>query len=190
MRRQLCYEHIVVESQASQLEDALLQRIAKRRLTRIKADIVLLDKRLAELIAAQPDLVQRFRLLCSMPGVGATLAYTLLALLPELGQIGRKQIAALVGVAPYDFDSGRFRGSATSMAVAWRSATRSTCQPWRVPVQPGAAHLPPSPRCRGQEAKSRDRCSHAQMLTTLNAMLRDGNSWTDGHSGRHTVPAI
>ena len=38
-----------------------------------------------------------------MPGVGATLAYTLLALLPELGQIGRKQIAALVGLAPYAF---------------------------------------------------------------------------------------
>jgi transposase len=107
-----------VESQASHLEDALLQRIAKRRLTRIKADIVLLDKRLAELIAAQPGLVQRFRLLCSLPGVGATLASTLLALLPELEQIGRKQIAALVGLAPYDFDSGRFLGSATSMAVA------------------------------------------------------------------------
>ena len=45
-----------------------------------------------------------------MPGVGATLAYTLLALLPELGQIGCKQIAALVGLAPYAFDSGRFRG--------------------------------------------------------------------------------
>ena len=110
MRRQLCDEHIAVESQASHLEDALLQRIAKRRLTRIEADIVLLDKRLAELVAAQPDLARRFRLLCSMPGVGPTLAYTLLALMPELGQIGRKQIAALVGLAPYAFDSGRFRG--------------------------------------------------------------------------------
>jgi transposase len=110
MRRQLCDEHIAVESQASHLEDALLKRIAKRRLTRIEADIALLDKRLAELVAAQPDLARRFRLLCSMPGVGPTLAYTLPALMPELGQIGRKQIAALVGLAPYDFDSGRFRG--------------------------------------------------------------------------------
>jgi hypothetical protein len=55
-----------VESQASPLEDALSQRIAKRRLTRITADIVLLDMRLAELVAAQPDLARRFRLLCSM----------------------------------------------------------------------------------------------------------------------------
>ena len=47
MRRQPCDEQIAVENQASHLEDALLQRIAKRRLIRIKADIVLLDKRLA-----------------------------------------------------------------------------------------------------------------------------------------------
>ena len=45
MRRQLCDEHIAVESQASHLEDAVLQRMAKRRLTRIKTDIALLDKR-------------------------------------------------------------------------------------------------------------------------------------------------
>ena len=86
MRRQLCDEHIAVESQASHLEDALLQRMAKRRLIRIKADIALLNKRLAELVAAQPELAQRCRLLCSMPGVGATLAYTLLALLPNSGR--------------------------------------------------------------------------------------------------------
>ena len=52
----------------------MLRRIAKRRLARIEADIRLLDKRLAELVAAEPGLARRFRLLCSMPGVGATLA--------------------------------------------------------------------------------------------------------------------
>ena len=93
MSRQLCHEHIAVENQVGHLEDALLQGIDKRRLTRIEADIALLDKRLAELVATQPDLIRRFRLLCSMPGVGAALARTLLALMPELGQIGRKHIA-------------------------------------------------------------------------------------------------
>jgi len=45
-----------------------------------------------------------------MRGVGPTLAFTLIALLPELGQMSRKQIAALVGLAPYDFDSGKLKG--------------------------------------------------------------------------------
>ena len=51
---------------------------------------------------------RRLAMRCSPDPVSVTM--TLLALLPELGQIGRKQIAALVGLAPYDFDSGRFRG--------------------------------------------------------------------------------
>jgi transposase len=45
-----------------------------------------------------------------MPGVGLVLACTLMALLPELGTMRRKKVAALVGVAPYDFDSGKFKG--------------------------------------------------------------------------------
>ena len=45
-----------------------------------------------------------------MTGVGSVLAFTLIALVPELGKMSRKQIAALVGLAPYDFDSGKLRG--------------------------------------------------------------------------------
>ena len=154
-------------------------------------DIVLLDKRLAELVAAQPDLVQRFRLLCSMPGVGATLAYTLLALLPEFGQIGRKQIAALVGLAPYAFDSGRLRGQ--RHIYGGRIAVRNTL------YMPALAALRFNPAVRtfhhrlvaaGKKPKVAIVAVMRKMLTTLNAMLRDGNSWTDGHTGRHTVPAI
>jgi transposase len=126
MRRQLCDERVAVINQASHLEDAMLRRIAKRRLARLQADIALLDKRLADTVAAEPSLARRYRLLVSMPGVGATLACTLLALLPELGQIGRKQIAALVGVAPYDFDSGKLKGTAASMAAERPSAPCST----------------------------------------------------------------
>src|SRR5204863_9755844 len=110
VRRQLRDEHVAVGNQAAQLEDAMLRRLAKRRLARIEADIRLLDKRLAEMIAADPDLARRYARLTSMPGVGPVLAFTLIALLPELGRMSRKQIAALVGLAPYDFDSGKLRG--------------------------------------------------------------------------------
>src|SRR4051812_29573050 len=82
----------------------------KRRLARIAADIRLLEKRVAELIAAKPDLARRYGRLASKPGVGPVLAFPLIGLLPELGRMSRKQIAALVGLAPYDFDSGKLRG--------------------------------------------------------------------------------
>ena len=106
MRRQLCDEHVTVENQTAHLEDAMLRRLSKRRLVRLEADIRLLDKRLAEMVATNAAFARLYELLTSMPGVGPVLAFTLIALLPELGKMGRKQIAALVGLAPYDFDSG------------------------------------------------------------------------------------
>src|SRR3954469_21390840 len=110
MRRQLCDEHVAVENQAAHLEDVMLRRLSKRRLIRLEADIRLLDKRLAEMVATNAAFAQLYELLTSMPGVGKVLAFTLIALLPELGRMSRKQIAALVGLAPYDFDSGKLRG--------------------------------------------------------------------------------
>jgi Transposase IS116/IS110/IS902 family len=110
MRRQLCDEHVAVENQTAHLEDAMLRRLNKRRLARLAADILLLDRRMAQIVAGNANLTRRYELLTSMQGVGPTLAFTLVALLPELGQMSRKQIAALVGLAPYDFDSGRLKG--------------------------------------------------------------------------------
>jgi transposase len=129
MRRQLCDEHVTVQNQATHVEDPMLRRLNKRRLARLEADIRLLDKRMAEIVAGNPALARRYQLLISMPGVGPVLAFTLIALLPELGQMSRKQIAALVGLAPYDFDSGRLRDTAASMEVECRSATSSIWQP-------------------------------------------------------------
>jgi transposase len=98
-------------------------------IARLAADIALLDKRLAEILAGDAMLARRYALLVSMPGVGPVLAVTLLALLPELGQMNRKQVAALVGVAPYDFDSGRLKG----MRCIWGAALRcGACCTWRL----------------------------------------------------------
>ena len=126
-----------------------------------------------------------------MPGVGPTLAYTLLALMPELGQIGRKQIAALVGLAPYDFDSGRFRGQ--RHIYGGRLGARHTL------YMPARAAIRFNPALRafhrrlvaaGKKPKVAIVAVMRKMLTTLNAILRDGNSWIDGYFGTHTVPVI
>jgi transposase len=60
----------------------------------------MLDTNLIEIVRTDPALVHRYGLLTSMPGVGPVPACTLIALLPELGSMSRKQVAALVGVAP------------------------------------------------------------------------------------------
>ena len=106
VRRQLGAEKVAAENGSRLLEDAMLQRLSRRRIGRLAADIDLLDERMVEIVATDAAFAHRYRLLTSMPGVGAVLACTLLALLPELGRMSRKQVAALVGVAPYAFESG------------------------------------------------------------------------------------
>ncbi|MFN7595181.1 MAG: transposase, partial [Cereibacter sp.] len=75
-------------------------------ITRIEAAI-------AALIAADPALAEKARLLQSLPGIAALTAATLLAEAPELGQLEARQIAALAGLAPVTRESGTWRGKAT-----------------------------------------------------------------------------
>lgn len=78
-------------------------RWLERRVDDVDADIDAAIKR-SPMWRAKDDLLQ------SVPGIGPTVARTLLAELPELGQLDRRAIAALVGVAPFNRDSGRSRG--------------------------------------------------------------------------------
>ena len=63
MRRQLCDEHVAVENQTAHLEDAMLRRLNKRRLARLAADILLLDRRMAQIVASNANLTRRYELL-------------------------------------------------------------------------------------------------------------------------------
>jgi transposase len=69
-----------------------------------------LERTIVQLIRSQPDLARDASLLSGIPGIGPLLSATLIAGLPELGHANRRQIAALVGVAPLARDSGAFRG--------------------------------------------------------------------------------
>ena len=68
VRRQLSAEKVAAENASRLLEDAMLQRLSRRRIAGLTADIDLLDQRLVEIVMADPALAQRFRLLTSMPG--------------------------------------------------------------------------------------------------------------------------
>ena len=138
VRRQLCDEHVAIENQAAQLEDAMLRRLAKRRLARIETDIRLLDKRLTQTIAAEADLARRYARLTSMPGVGPVLAFTLIALLPELGRMRRRSPPSSVS-RPTISIAASFADIAAYTAAACRCEMSST---WR-PSAP-AVTTPPS----------------------------------------------
>ena len=178
MRRQLCDEHVAVENQTAHVEDAMLRRLNKRRLARLEADILLLDKRMAEIVASNATLARRYDLLTSMRGVGPTLAFTLIALLPELGQMSRKQIAALVGLAPYDFDSGRLKGH--RCIYGGRMPVRNVLYMAAL----SAARYNPALKTHHNRLAAANKKPKVvivavmrKMITILNAMLRDNTAW-------------
>lgn len=79
----------------------------------LEQELADLDRDLGEMLRQSPLWRKKEDLLRSVPGVGPQLALTLLAYLPELGSLDRRQIAALVGVAPFNRDSGTLRGRRT-----------------------------------------------------------------------------
>ena len=96
--------------------DRAPDRVRKRievHLRWLRAELARLDADLDDLIQQSPMWREREDLLQSVPGIGPVMSRTMLAELPELGRVNRKQIAALVGVAPFNRDSGRLRGHRT-----------------------------------------------------------------------------
>jgi transposase len=154
--------------------------------TGIRAHITWLEGRLADLdeelacaIRESPLWREKDDLLHSTPGVGPVLARTLLASLPELGTLTRQQIAALVGVAPLNRDSGRFRGSRrvwggrahvrAALSMGTLVATR-----FNPVIRAFSQRL-----CAAGKAKkvALTACMR-KMLTMLNAMLKHQTPWT------------
>lgn len=109
-RRQLTEEITRLKSQAGHAVQPLLKRLAKARAVHLERDRTIIDKAIQAAIAADPDLAAKDRLLRSVPGVGPVYAAALLAFMPELGNLSNKQAAALLGVAPFDCDSGGYKG--------------------------------------------------------------------------------
>jgi transposase len=189
IRRQLSTEKVAAENASRLLEDAMLQRLSRRRIVRLAADIDLLDKRMVEIVATDDALVHRYRLLTSMPGVGAVLACTLIALLPELGRMSRKQVAALVGVAPYAFESGTLKGRrciwggrAHIRQVLYMAAMSASN--WNPVLKAFHDRLTTA----GKLPKVVIVAVMRKMITMLNAMVRDDVVWADRLSGRHVLP--
>jgi transposase len=106
-RRRLLSEQSGLIGQGEIISTPLVQTLIKERLQAIKSDIARLERAITALIEQTPALKQRQDRLCQMKGVGPVLARTLLADMPELGQLSAKAAAALIGVAPHARQSGQ-----------------------------------------------------------------------------------
>lgn len=153
--------------------------------TRIRAHIAVLERERDELagemralIQADPTWRQKAELLQSAPGIGEATAFVLLAGLPELGNLERNPIAALVGVAPINRDSGTLRGR--RMIFGGRKHIRNAlfmATISAVQFNPAIRAFRDRLRAKGKPAKVvLTACMH-KLLTMLNAILRDQKEW-------------
>jgi transposase len=138
-----------------------------------------LDGQIRDLVASSDDdLGPPDKLLRSVPGVGPVLSVTLLADLPELGRLGRRQISSLSGLAPFNRDSGRFAGRRSIRGG--RSAVRSVLYMGTVAAircNPVIKAFAERLKAAGKAAKVVIVACMRKLLTILNAMVRDNVTW-------------
>lgn len=113
-RRRQVVEMICMETnRLHQARNLRVQRMLKATLKTLSAQLAELDHDIDDTVRRSPIWRAADDLLTSVPGIGDVTAHTLIADLPELGQLDRRRVAALVGVAPINRDSGQMRGKRT-----------------------------------------------------------------------------
>lgn len=156
-----------------------IQRDLRQHIRWLERRVGDVDGDITAAIEASPAWCVRENLLRSVPGIGPVVARTLLANLPELGQLGRRQIAALAGVAPFNRDSGQWRGRrmiwggrASVRAMLYMAALVATRR--NALLRTFYQRL----RASGKQPKVALVAVMRKLLTIVNAMVRDAKPWT------------
>lgn len=141
-------------------------------------ELAKIEQQLQTLVSASPELNQRVQALISVPGIAETTATMLVTEVPELGQLNRRQIAALIGVAPVNRDSGSFRGK--RMTGGGRRNVRARLF---MPTLVACHHNPVMKAFyqrlleQGKSKMTALVAAMRKMLTILNTMLAKNESW-------------
>lgn len=109
-RRHLTHLLVMEQNRVARLSEVCVRRLNRSLINQIKKQIEQLDLLIKNQIAESAALSAKAEKLTAISGVGARTAALLLAQMPELGQLNRREVAALVGVAPFNRDSGKWRG--------------------------------------------------------------------------------
>ncbi len=177
-RRRQIIQMIVAEKARQKRADRRMAKSILRLLKALQKELSEIDADIDHTVRGSPAWREKEDLLRSVPGVGPTIARTLIAELPELGTLGRRQVSALCGLAPFTRQSGQWRGK--SFIGGGRASVRSVLfmgamvASRRNPVLK-AFHqrliAAGKPKMVALIALAR------KLLTILNAVLRDKNPW-------------
>jgi transposase len=177
-RRQLVSMRSSEQIRQQQADSKVVKNSIDKLLRQLDRQVTDLDRRIAQLIENDDDWRTKAKLLQSVPGVGQVVASTLVAELPELGKANRQEIAALVGVAPFDRESGSWKGKrccfggrASVRCVLFMAAlTARRCNPL---IRRLARRL----EAAGKPFKLVMVACMRKLLTLLNTIAASGKPW-------------
>lgn len=177
-RRRQLIAMIVAEKNRLEPSSKTIARDIKSLVQILERRVVKVDEKIGELIAEDAARAENWKRLQTAPSVGPAVARTLIIDLPELGSLGRRQIASLVGIAPFAKDSGKKSGyrriragraaPRTAMYLAAMNGARFNPVLKAMHERMIAAGKPPKVALIALARK---------LLTILNAMVRDGTDW-------------
>lgn len=182
-RRRQLVDMLTAEKNRHGFAPAPLKKGIAKHIRWLERELDQANKDLADAIKASPVWRAREELYRTVPGVGPVLSCTLIAELPELGCLSRKQIAALVGVAPFPRDSGKMRGKRT--VFGGRSTVRQVLY---MSAVVGARHNPALRAfytrlvAAGKPKKVALTACMRKLLVILNAMARTNSPWEAQHA--------
>ncbi len=182
-RRALVKDRTAAKNRRHNLSSALLKTQARRRLKQIEADIKAIDGECRRRVEADQALQARLAILLSIPGIGEVTAMTMLAEMPELGTMHKRQAASLAGLAPVTRQSGKWCGN--SFIQGGRQHVRQ------------ALYMPALVAVRfnhqlktkyqalidaGKPCKVAITAIMRKLITIANALIRDNRNWTEANS--------
>jgi transposase len=177
-RRQQVADMLSQEKNRLQQSSGLVRRQIQDHLQSLEKQLKELDRIGQQIIEQSHALQEKSTLLCSVPGVGPVTARLLISQLPELGQESARRLAALVGVAPYNWDSGTLRGqrhiyggrAGVRAALYLGAMSGLRCNPV---MQATYQRL----RKAGKRAKVALIACVRKLLVILNAMVKHNQTW-------------
>lgn len=180
VRRSQLIDMRTIEKNRDGIMPKAIQRSNQRIIKALQKDIDWVEEKLDTLIKETPEWSDTLKILLSVKGVGKVLAYTLLSDLPELGQLNRKEIASLVGLAPMNKESGaykgkrRIRGGRAKIRTVMYMAMLSTIQ-----SNPKFKRDYQALIAKGKPKKVAIVACMRKMITILNTMVKNGEVWNE-----------
>lgn len=185
-RDQIVDMRVQEENHKSNCRDKFVMTTIAQSIKLLKATILEIDNEMRELVASNQRMQKIFKIITSIRGVGEVSAYAIICELPEIGTISNSQIAALVGVAPYNNDSGTMKGY-RSISGGRHYLRKKLYMTAMATIQHNIhfgkkyAHL----KDKGKASKVAIVAIMRKIMMTINSMVKSGQLWKDNHLPSH-----